>query len=190
MEHQDAGRKRSRQKQQGTALLLTLLMVLTAVFGIGGFKLRRARSQLEKSFYQGENSIMGDLQVRADAAANLLAVAKQLPAQTYQSQLEQLEAALQRSKKAEGPQQISGLDREVEELVIVLAKPLEELAQQEGKKGAVRRQVADFESAGMRISKAAPEYNQRAENFNHQLQQFPASVLKQLWNVEEAQICQ
>lgn len=176
-------------KKRGTALAIALLMILAAVFGIGGAKLRIKGSGVTAAFTKGKGEIDSHFSQRLDIGYNLLTLADTMPELAEQAGVSSLADALDAAKKAEGPAGRYAADQALTAAVEEFETTFQSAGLPAEKENLMYGQLADLNSSGQILRGEVAKYNQKAEQFNRLLDSFPASLLARLWGVKEAELC-
>lgn len=182
-------------KSQAAAGALCAVMVLAAVFGIGGAKLSARQAAAARAFAEGVPADSGytmadELTARANNAANIITTA-QNTAGVEARYLEDAQAALEVYLQRLERQDVSGLydaNAVLTAAVDQLYAELQALADDPLNMGAVQAQYSEFNSAGVVLNNLA--YNETAQKYNDMAAGFPANLLGLLWNAEEVALFQ
>ena len=183
--------------KQGTALALSVVVMLAAFFGLGGAKLRSRYNEARQWYTTGVAADNGytlseELTTRANTAANIITTggntlgadnAEVLAAQdaltVFQNDLDGLNAGKTRMHAVY--QDNTALGAAIDQLY---AK-LQEQAADPMKMGAVQGQYGQFNSAGTILGNL--QYNNAVYDYQNDTGGFPASVLGGLFGVQEVE---
>lgn len=183
--------------KQGTALALSVAVMLAAFFGLGGAKLRSRYNEARQWYTTGVAADNGytlseELTTRANTAANIITTggntlgadnAEVLAAQdaltVFQNDLDGLNAGKTRMHAVY--QDNTALGAAIDQLY---AK-LQEQAADPMKMGAVQGQYGQFNSAGTILGNL--QYNNAVYDYQNDTGGFPASVLGGLFGVQEVE---
>ena len=183
--------------KRGTALALSVVVMLAAFFGLGGAKLRSRYNEARQWYTTGVAADNGytlseELTTRANTAANIITTggntlgadnAEVLAAQdaltVFQNDLDGLNAGKTRMHAVY--QDNTALGAAIDQLY---AK-LQEQAADPMKMGAVQGQYGQFNSAATIIGNLT--YNEKVYAYQKDTGGFPASVLKGLFGVKEVE---
>ena len=183
--------------KQGTALVLSVVVMLAAFLGLGGAKLRSRYNEARQWYTTGVAADNGytlseELTTRANTAANIITTggntlgadnAEVLAAQdaltVFQNDLDGLNAGKTRMHAVY--QDNTALGAAIDQLY---AK-LQEQAADPMKMGAVQGQYGQFNSAATIIGNLT--YNEKVYAYQKDTGGFPASVLKGLFGVKEVE---
>lgn len=173
---------------RGLAWLLCGMMIVVAIFGLGGYRLARQYQQTSEAFYLGVNgdgfSIDRDLQTRADSAYNLYTVASRYleandPTLTaLLAAREQLLGSESISDKYLANQALENAAMAVYDLLGTYPLSESDAAYREGL-------ISEMRSANATISHDG--YNQLATDFNQQRAAIPARWIAALWGLDALQ---
>ncbi len=171
------------QKRQ-FAWSITIVMILVAVFGLGGSKLAGQAEQARQVFYLGVNgdglSINHDLDRRAEAATNLATVASRYLAAS-DSLLTDLQAAREQLQQAEDAAAKYAANQQLGQAALAVYDALAgyELSDQDQR---YRQSLMDeLESANAIIGHDG--YNAQAAACNALLSGFPAGLLARVCGI-------
>ena len=183
--------------KRGTALVLSVVVMLAAFVGFGGAKVRGKYNEARKWYTTGVSvdngyNLSEELTTRANTAANIITTgtntlgadhAEVLAAQdaltAFQNDLDGLNAGKTRMHAVY--EDNTALGAAIDQLY---AK-LQEQAADPMKMGAVQGQYGQFNSAGTIIGNL--QYNQAVYEYQNDVGGFPASVLGQLFGVKEVE---
>ena len=183
--------------KRGTALVLSVVVMLAAFFGLGGAKLRSRYNEARQWYTTGVAADNGytlseELTTRANTAANIITTggntlgadsAEVLAAQdaltVFQNDLDGLNAGKTRMHAVY--QDNTALGAAIDQLY---AK-LQEQAADPMKMGAVQGQYGQFNSAGTILGSL--QYNNAVYDYQNDTGGFPASVLGGLFGVQEVE---
>ena len=183
--------------KRGTALALSVVVMLAAFFGLGGAKLRSRYNEARQWYTTGVAADNGytlseELTTRANTAANIITTggntlgadsAEVLTAQdaltVFQNDLDGLNAGKTRMHAVY--QDNTALGAAIDQLY---AK-LQEQAADPMKMGAVQGQYGQFNSAGTILGSL--QYNNAVYDYQNDTGGFPASVLGGLFGVQEVE---
>ena len=183
--------------KRGTALALSVVVMLAAFFGLGGAKLRSRYNEARQWYTTGVAADNGytlseELTTRANTAANIITTggntlgadsAEVLAAQdaltVFQNDLDGLNAGKTRMHAVY--QDNTALGAAIDQLY---AK-LQEQAADPMKMGAVQGQYGQFNSAGTILGSL--QYNNAVYDYQNDTGGFPASVLGGLFGVQEVE---
>ena len=183
--------------KQGTALVLSVVVMLAAFVGFGGAKVRGKYNEARQWFTTGVSADNGyalseELTTRANTAANIITTgantlgadsAEVLAAQdaltVFQNDLDGLNAGKTRMHAVY--QDNTALGAAIDQLY---AK-LQEQAADPMKMGAVQGQYGQFNSAGTIIGNL--QYNDAVYEYQNDVGGFPASMLGRLFGVQEVE---
>ena len=183
--------------KRGTALVLSVVVMLAAFFGFGGAKLRSRYNEARQWYTTGVAADNGytlseELTTRANTAANIITTggntlgadsAEVLAAQdaltVFQNDLDGLNAGKTRMHAVY--QDNTALGAAIDQLY---AK-LQEQAADPMKMGAVQGQYGQFNSAGTILGSL--QYNNAVYDYQNDTGGFPASVLGGLFGVQEVE---
>ena len=183
--------------KQGTALVLSVVVMLAAFLGLGGAKLRSRYNEARQWYTTGVAADNGytlseELTTRANTAANIITTgantlgadsAEVLAAQdaltVFQNDLDGLNAGKTRMHAVY--QDNTALGAAIDQLY---AK-LQEQAADPMKMGAVQGQYGQFNSAGTIIGNL--QYNDAVYEYQNDVGGFPASMLGRLFGVQEVE---
>ncbi len=183
--------------KRGTALVLSVVVMLAAFVGLGGAKVRGKYNEARKWYTTGVSADNGynlseELTTRANTAANIITTgtntlgadhAEVLAAQdaltAFQNDLDGLNAGKTRMHAVY--EDNTALGAAIDQLY---AK-LQEQAADPMKMGAVQGQYGQFNSAGTIIGNL--QYNQAVYEYQNDVGGFPASVLGKLFGVKEVE---
>ena len=183
--------------KQGTALVLSVVVMLAAFVGFGGAKVRGKYNEARKWYTTGVSADNGynlseELTTRANTAANIITTgantlgadnAEVLAAQdaltVFQNDLDGLNAGKTRMHAVY--EDNTALGAAIDQLY---AK-LQEQAADPMKMGAVQGQYGQFNSAGTIIGNL--QYNNAVYEYQNDVGGFPASVLGGLFGVKEVE---
>ena len=183
--------------KRGTALVLSVVVMLAAFFGLGGAKLRSRYNEARQWYTTGVAADNGytlseELTTRANTAANIITTggntlgadsAEVLTAQdaltVFQNDLDGLNAGKTRMHAVY--QDNTALGAAIDQLY---AK-LQEQAADPMKMGAVQGQYGQFNSAGTILGSL--QYNNAVYDYQNDTGGFPASVLGGLFGVQEVE---
>lgn len=172
-----------------TARIIALILVLAAVVGLGGGKLAAKAADVRALYEQGMRgdglSIASDLNARANAAANILAMAESLLGQD-DALVTEARAALDGLNAAEGPAAQYQANARLASAVDALYQQLVPLAEKEGKADTLQTQWSEFLSRQDIIQHDG--YNEAAQAFNETLGGFPAVLLGGIWQIEKVEL--
>lgn len=183
--------------KQGTALVLSVVVMLAAFVGFGGAKVRGKYNEARQWFTIGVSADNGyalseELTTRANTAANIITTgantlgadsAEVLAAQdaltVFQNDLDGLNAGKTRMHAVY--QDNTALGAAIDQLY---AK-MQEQAADPMKMGAVQGQYGQFNSAGTIIGNL--QYNDAVYEYQNDVGGFPASMLGRLFGVQEVE---
>ena len=183
--------------KRGTALALSVVVMLAAFFGLGGAKLRSRYNEARQWYTTGVAADNGytlseELTTRANTAANIITTggntlgadsAEVLAAQdaltVFQNDLDGLNAGKTRMHAVY--QDNTALGAAIDQLY---AK-LQEQAADPMKMGAVQGQYGQFNSAGTILGSL--QYNNAVYDYQNDTGGFPANVLGGLFGVQEVE---
>lgn len=183
--------------KQGTALVLSVVVMLAAFVGFGGAKVRGKYNEARQWFTTGVAADNGytlseELTTRANTAANIITTggntlgadnAEVLAAQdaltVFQNDLDGLNAGKTRMHAVY--QDNTALGAAIDQLY---AK-MQEQAADPMKMGAVQGQYGQFNSAGTIIGNL--QYNDAVYEYQNDVGGFPASMLGRLFGVQEVE---
>lgn len=183
--------------KQGTALVLSVVVMLAAFVGFGGAKVRGKYNETRQWFTTGVSADNGyalseELTTRANTAANIITTgantlgadsAEVLAAQdaltVFQNDLDGLNAGKTRMHAVY--QDNTALGAAIDQLY---AK-MQEQAADPMKMGAVQGQYGQFNSAGTIIGNL--QYNDAVYEYQNDVGGFPASMLGRLFGVQEVE---
>lgn len=183
--------------KQGTALVLSVVVMLAAFVGFGGAKVRGKYNEARQWFTTGVSADNGyalseELTTRANTAANIITTgantlgadsAEVLAAQdaltVFQNDLDGLNAGKTRMHAVY--QDNTALGAAIDQLY---AK-MQEQAADPMKMGAVQGQYGQFNSAGTIIGNL--QYNDAVYEYQNDVGGFPASMLGRLFGVQEVE---
>ena len=183
--------------KQGTALVLSVVVMLAAFVGFGGAKVRGKYNEARQWFTTGVSADNGyalseELTTRANTAANIITTgantlgadsAEVLAAQdaltVFQNDLDGLNAGKTRMHAVY--QDNTALGAAIDQLY---AK-LQEQAADPMKMGAVQGQYGQFNSAGTIIGNL--QYNDAVYEYQNDVGGFPASMLGRLFGLQEVE---
>lgn len=183
--------------KQGTALVLSVVVMLAAFLGLGGAKLRSRYNEARQWYTTGVAADNGyalseELTTRANTAANIITTgantlgadsAEVLAAQdaltVFQNDLDGLNTGKTRMHAVY--QDNTALGAAIDQLY---AK-LQEQAADPMKMGAVQGQYGQFNSAGTIIGNL--QYNDAVYEYQNDVGGFPASMLGRLFGVQEVE---
>ena len=183
--------------KQGTALVLSVVVMLAAFLGLGGAKLRSRYNEARQWYTSGVAADNGyalseELTTRANTAANIITTsgntlgadsAEVLAAQdaltVFQNDLDGLNTGKTRMHAVY--QDNTALGAAIDQLY---AK-LQEQAADPMKMGAVQGQYGQFNSAGTIIGNL--QYNDAVYEYQNDVGGFPASMLGRLFGVQEVE---
>ncbi len=176
---------KNRRIAAGVMVLMILLSVLLGAWRSGS----RLYGEVETLFYNGEAGngigVASDLSQRAEAAVNLIIVAKRNMDQTDPVILD-LEAAVTEVNVAGSLMARFSADNEMAGCMTALYEALGEVALSEKDAGYRSSLYADFTSAAMTMSH--DPYNAQAVEYNRALNTFPGGLLMQLFGFEDAPV--
>ena len=178
-----------RWKNQSTAILIMILMILGSAFLGSRSSLMELRTKAEQVFLLGSEGdgigIQNDLEERSAAAYNMTVIAR-----NYLSEGDAVIQAVLEAREelaaAEGPGEKYEADQELETAVKDLKAKLEGLELTEKDAPYPQRLYTDFLSRGETISH--DPYNSLAADFNEALKEFPANILSRLTGVKELEL--
>ena len=183
--------------KRGTALALSVVVMLAAFFGLGGAKLRSRYNEARQWYTTGVAADNGytlseELTTRANTAANIITTggntlgadsAEVLAAQdaltVFQNDLDGLNAGKTRMHAVY--QDNTALGAAIDQLYA----QLQEQAADPMKMGAVQGQYGQFNSAGTILGSL--QYNNAVYDYQNDTGGFPASVLGGLFGVQEVE---
>ncbi len=183
--------------KRGTALVLSVVVMLAAFFGLGGAKLRSRYNEARQWYTTGVAADNGytlseELTTRANTAANIITTggntlgadsAEVLAAQdaltVFQNDLDGLNAGKTRMHAVY--QDNTALGAAIDQLYATL----QEQAADPMKMGAVQGQYGQFNSAGTILGSL--QYNNAVYDYQNDTGGFPASVLGGLFGVQEVE---
>ncbi len=187
-------------RQQGTALVLAVVIMVVSVFGFGGAKLR-AKYNEAKSWYsvgvEADNgyTLSDQLNERAYTAANVITTAINtdgLGAQSSeviaaQQALDTFEDCRARADEGDcGMSEMYAANAALDSAIDLLYAKMQELAADPFNMGAVQTQYGRFNSAGTIIG--ALHYNEEVAEYNNETDGVLAGVLGALFGVEEVEL--
>lgn len=170
------------------AAVMAVMMALGVLLGAwrSGSRLYGA---VEDLFYNGQKGngvgVASDLSRRADAAVNMIIVAKR-NLSADEAAVTDLEAAVTAVSAASSLQEKYRADRQMHDAMTVLYDRLEEAPLSDKDAGYRSSLYADFTSAGMTMSH--DPYNAQAVEYNRELMAFPGRFLFALFGYEEAPV--
>ena len=183
--------------KQGTALVLSIVVMLAAFVGFGGAKVRSKYNEARQWYTTGVTADNGynlseELTTRANTAANIITTgsntlgadnAEVLAAQdaltVYQNDLDGVNA---------GKTRMHVIYEDNEALTAAIDQlyaKLQEQAADPMKMGAVQGQYGQFNSSGTILGNLA--YNQAVYDYQNDVSGFPASLLGSLFGVKEVE---
>ena len=192
--------------KQGTALVLSVVVMLAAFVGFGGAKVRRKYNEARQWFTTGVSADNGyalseELTTRANTAANIITTgANTLEADSAEVQAAQaalddfsacLEAVQNGSKKQSLTYQGSAMhalyqaNEALGTVIDQLYAKMQEQAADPMKMGAVQGQYGQFNSADTIIGNL--QYNEAVYEYQNDVGGFPASMLGRLFGVQEVE---
>jgi len=176
-------------RRQAVAAVLCAVMVLAAVFGLGGAKLNSRYEQVKNSFTAGVGAddpypIGALLNERANHAANIITAAGHAQGVT-QAYLDDAQLALDEFVKLLEKQQvweIYNADVRLQSAIELLYADLQANAADPMNMGAAQTAYSAFTNAGFVISTSP--YNDEAAAYNEMAGQFPASLIAGLRGID------
>ena len=186
--------------KQGTALVLSVVVMLAAFVGFGGAKVRGKYNEARQWFTTGVSADNGyalseELTTRANTAANIITTgANTLGADSAEVQAAQaalddfsacLEAVQNGSKKGSAMHALYQADEALGTVIDQLYAKMQEQAADPMKMGAVQGQYGQFNSAGTIIGNL--QYNDAVYEYQNDVGGFPASMLGRLFGVQEVE---
>lgn len=160
------------KENQALGAVVLALAVLAGTFGIGGAKLSSAVSKTTASY---EETIAGDLALRAAAAENIAEVGEAALGADSES-VALVRNALSELEKAQTPAEDFAADTGLTAAVGMLYEEVRKVTGDE--KGSVlQTQWSEFLSRGNIIAHSAPEYNETARKTEKKLSGFPAGLI-------------
>lgn len=176
---------KNRRVAVGAMVLMILLGILLGAYRSGS----RLYGEVETLFYNGEEGngigVASDLSQRADAAVNLIVVAKRNmdPNDPF---ITELEKAVTEVGMAKDLTARFAADNEMDGSMTALYHALGEVDLSEKDAGYRSSLYADFTSAAMTMSH--DPYNAQAVEYNRALHTFPGGLLMGLFGFEDAPI--
>lgn len=196
--------------KQGTALVLSVVVMLAAFVGFGGAKVRGKYNEARQWFTTGVSADNGyalseELTTRANTAANIITTgantlgADSAEVQAAQAALDDFSACLEAVQNGSKKQSLTSLPyyqgsamhalyqaNEVLGTVIdQLYAKMQEQAADPMKMGAVQGQYGQFNSADTVIGNL--QYNDAVYEYQNDVGGFPASMLGRLFGVQEVE---
>ena len=180
-------------RTQTAAAVLCAVMVLAAVFGLGGVKLRGQYNNVVESFTVGAAgdhgySVWSELNARANNAANILTSARNA-AGVKQQYLDEAQAALDEfAQVLEGGSvhEMYQADQKLQAAVDLLYGDLQNNAPDPMQMGAVGQQYSEFNNTQFVIGNLP--YNEEAARYNETARGFPASLIAGLWGAGQVEL--
>lgn len=183
------GRLPAPLRRPAAARLIAVALALAAVVGLGGAKLAARAADTAAIYEQGVRgdgmSIAFDLNARANAAANILAIGESLLG-VEDTLVTEARAALDGLNAAEGPAARYAANARLAAAVDALYQQLAPAAEQAGKGDTLQTQWSEFLSRQDILQHDG--YNEAARDFNETLSGFPAVVLGRIWQIEEVEL--
>ncbi len=196
--------------KQGTALALSVVVMLAAFVGFGGAKVRGKYNEARQWFTTGVAADNGytlseELTTRANTAANIITTASNTlgadsgEVQAAQAALSDFNACLEAVQNGGKKQNLTSLpyyqgstmqalyqaDSVLGAMIDQLYAALQEQAADPMKMGAVQGQYGQFNSAGTIIGNL--QYNTAVYDYQNDVGGFPASLLGSLFGVQEVE---
>ena len=196
--------------KQGTALALSVVVMLVAFVGFGGAKVRGKYNEARQWFTSGVSADNGytlseELTTRMNTAANVITTASSTlgadstEVQDAQTALSDFTACLEAVQNGGKKQPLTSLpyyqgstmqalyqaDSVLGAMIDQLYAKLQEQAADPMKMGAVQGQYGQFNSAGTIIGNL--QYNDAVYDYQNDVGGFPASLLGKLFGVQEVE---
>lgn len=173
-------------RKRPIAWSITIITIITAIWGLGGSKLSNQAKQATEVFYQGVNndglSINHDLDRRADAAYNLYTVASRYLDAT-DTQLTKLLQARDQLMKAAGIADKYTANVLLDEAATAVYDQLVNYPLNEADQGFRQSLMTELASANATISHDG--YNTVATDFNNLRNSFPAILISKLCGIDQ-----
>lgn len=194
--------------KQGTALVLSVVVMLAAFVGFGGAKVRGKYNEARQWFTTGVSADNGyalseELTTRANTAANIITTgantlgADSAEVQAAQAALDDFSACLEAVQNGSKKQSLTSLpyyqgsamhalyqaNEALGTVIDQLYAKMQEQAADPMKMGAVQGQYGQFNSAGTIIGNL--QYNDAVYEYQNDVGGFPASMLGRLFGVQE-----
>ena len=182
---------------QAAAMALSVVVMLAAFFGFGGAKLKAKANEAAKWYTVGVSADGGynlneELTTRANTAANIITTAINTLGADNAEVLAAQDALTVFNNDFEGVNagktRMHALyedDAALGAAIDQLYAKLQEQAADPMKMGAVQGQYGQFNSAGTIIGNLT--YNEQVNEYQNETSGFPASLLKNLFNVKEVE---
>ena len=196
--------------KQGTALVLSVAVMLAAFVGFGGAKVRGKYNEARQWFTTGVSADNGyalseELTTRANMAANIITTgantlgADSAEVQAAQAALDDFSACLEAVQNGSKKQSLTSLpyyqgsamhalyqaNEALGTVIDQLYAKMQEQAADPMKMGAVQGQYGQFNSAGTIIGNL--QYNDAVYEYQNDVGGFPASMLGRLFGVQEVE---
>ena len=196
--------------KQGTALVLSVVVMLAAFVGFGGAKVRGKYNEVRQWFTTGVSADNGyalseELTTRANTAANIITTgantlgADSAEVQAAQAALDDFSACLEAVQNGSKKQSLTSLpyyqgsamhalyqaNEALGTVIDQLYAKMQEQAADPMKMGAVQGQYGQFNSAGTIIGNL--QYNDAVYEYQNDVGGFPASMLGRLFGVQEVE---
>ena len=182
--------------KQGTALVLSVVVMLAAFVGFGGAKVRGKYNEARQWFTTGVSADNGyalseELTTRANTAANIITTgantlgADSAEVQAAQAALDDFSACLEAVQNSSKKQSLTSLPYYQGSAMHALCQANEALAADPMKMGAVQGQYGQFNSADTIIGNL--QYNDAVYEYQNDVGGFPASMLGRLFGVQEVE---
>ena len=196
--------------KQGTALVLSVVVMLAAFVGFGGAKVRGKYNEARQWFTTGVSADNGyalseELTTRANTAANIITTgantlgADSAEVQAAQAALDDFSACLEAVQNGSKKQSLTSLpyykgsamhalcqaNEALGTVIDQLYAKMQEQAADPMKMGAVQGQYGQFNSAGTIIGNL--QYNDAVYEYQNDVGGFPASMLGRLFGVQEVE---
>lgn len=176
-------------KKRSSAALTAVALALAATFGIGGIKLSSRCAAVQAQYAavvdKYGNSLVQDLDLAADYAANVIRVGENvLGSENYAviAAKEALEAWNETSLEHPAEQYTANLK------LATTVKSLYDEAYGEIGAGKIESQYTQFESQQMIISYEAAAYNEEAISYNAMANSFFTNLIANLWGADQVEL--
>jgi len=167
--------KRNWKENRPLAFAALVLAVLVGIFVIGGAKARGVANTANRAY---QDTIAGDLALRAAAAENIVEVAKAALGEDAAS-VQSAQKALARLNDADGPALAYQANTELTASIGMLYEETR-LVTGDAKGSVLQTQWSEFLSRGNIIDRSAAAYNEQARTAKKKLSGFPASLVSAL----------
>ena len=180
-------------RTRAAAGALCAVMVLAAVLGLGGAKLNRQYTAVRDSFVTGAAgdhgySIWGELNTRANNAANILTTARSeagVKAEYITGAQNALDAFAQ-TLEGGSVHELYAADQKLQAAVDLLYADLQANTATPMQMGAVGQQYSEFNNAAF-VAGNLP-YNEEAAQYNKMVGSFPANLIAGLWGADQVEL--